>query len=313
MAHGFQFIHYYTMNLEASVIQIIERNGTLDKKRALPFTKPTAERRADEEVRPIFWANKPKSYINKTSTWDNFPNGRWGSSFSPAFKAEEEGFVSFSKKSHHVDKIEKRKLWGEEINTLDAVSDVFTRYVTRQLKKFPFSEGPLMVESNQIRDILKTLNENHFLTINSQPKVNGVKSSDPVFGWGPKNGFIYQKAYFEFFISKDLLDLFINFLQEHEMISYQATNVFGDIVTNVKPDAVNAVTWGIFMNQQVIQPTVVDFTAFMIWKDEAFSSWSKWAQIYEAESESFQLLQRIHDTFYLMNIVDNDYIEGNLT
>jgi len=96
MAHGFQFIHYYTMNLEASVIKIIEKNGTLDKKRALPFTKPTSERRADEEIRPIFWSNKPKSYINKTSTWDNFPNGRWGSSFSPAFKAEEEGFVSFS-------------------------------------------------------------------------------------------------------------------------------------------------------------------------------------------------------------------------
>jgi len=77
-----------------------------------------------------------------------------------------------------------------------------------------------MIESNQIRGILQTLNENKFLTINSQPKVNGVKSSDPVFGWGPKNGFIYQKAYFEFFITKDLLDLFIVFLQDHELISY---------------------------------------------------------------------------------------------
>ena len=50
--------------------------------------------------------------------------------------------------------------------------------------------------------------------------VNGVKSSDPVFGWGPQNGFIYQKAYFEFFISKDLLDLFINYLNSYPMISY---------------------------------------------------------------------------------------------
>ena len=59
------------------------------------------------------------------------------------------------------------------------------------------------------------------------------------------------------------------------------------MITNVKSDSVNAVTWGIFTNQQVIQPTVVDFTAFMIWKDEAFSSWLRWASIYEPESESF--------------------------
>lgn len=100
------------------------------------------------------------------------------------------------------------------------MSDIFTKYVTRQIRKFPFSEGPLHVESNQIREILQTLNENKILTINSQPKVNGVKSSDPVFGWGPKNGFIYQKAYYEFFISKDLLNLFTSYLKDHEMISY---------------------------------------------------------------------------------------------
>ena len=78
--------------------------------------------------------------------------------------------------------------------------------------------------------------------------VNGVKSSDPVFGWGPQNGFIYQKAYFEFFISKDLLDLFINYLNSYPMISYQATNSHGDVITNVPSDSINAVTWGIFMN-----------------------------------------------------------------
>ena len=119
------------MNLEASVLKIIDLNGTLDKSRALPFTKPTFEGRAEEEVRPIFWANKPKSYINKTSTWDNFPNGRWGSSFSPAFKAEEEGFVSFSQKPQQLDKQEKRKLWGDNIQTINDISSVFVKYVTR--------------------------------------------------------------------------------------------------------------------------------------------------------------------------------------
>lgn len=107
--HGFKFIHYYTMNLETSVLMIIDGNGTLDKSRNLPFTKPTSEERKEEEVRPIFWSQKPKSYISKTSKWDNFPNGRWGSFFSPAFKAEEEGFVSFSHKVEAPDRIEKQK------------------------------------------------------------------------------------------------------------------------------------------------------------------------------------------------------------
>jgi hypothetical protein len=34
-------------------------------------------------VRPIFWSNRRKSYVSRTATWDEFPNGRWGDSQSP--------------------------------------------------------------------------------------------------------------------------------------------------------------------------------------------------------------------------------------
>lgn len=44
-----------------------------------------APTRSKEDVRPIFWANRPKSYLQRTATWDEFPNGRWGDSRSPAF------------------------------------------------------------------------------------------------------------------------------------------------------------------------------------------------------------------------------------
>jgi len=36
-------------------------------------------------VRPIFWAHRPQSYLTRTATWDEFPNGRWGDARSPAF------------------------------------------------------------------------------------------------------------------------------------------------------------------------------------------------------------------------------------
>lgn len=160
--------------------------------------------------------------------------------------------------------------------------------------------------------MLKTLNENLFLTINSQPQVNGAKSSDPAFGWGPTNGYIYQKAYFEFFIPGQLIEKFAKYLDSYPMISYQATSASGKTISNVAPDSVNAVTWGIFRNHEVIQPTVVDQKAFIIWKDEAFAGWKKWSAIYDKESPNRKVLEYIHDSFYLMNIVDNDYVGGNL-
>ena len=187
IAHGFRFIHYYTMNLEASIFKIIDGNGTMDRQRSLPFTKPTCVNRAGEEVRPIFWSVNPKSYISKTTLWDNFPNGRWGNSRSPAYKAEEEGFVSFSKKPSE----EKHKMWGLQITNINEVSEVFKKYVSREIKKFPFSEGPLNMESDTIREALLQMNAHLMFTINSQPAVNGVKSSDPVHGWGPERGYIY--------------------------------------------------------------------------------------------------------------------------
>jgi methylenetetrahydrofolate reductase (NADPH) len=97
IANGFKFIHYYTMNLESSILKILDGNGTLDKQRHLPFKRMTSADRIEEQVRPIFWANKPKSYVSQTQTWDDFPNGRWGSIESPAFMIDE-SYISFCKK-----------------------------------------------------------------------------------------------------------------------------------------------------------------------------------------------------------------------
>ena len=90
----------------------------------------------------------------------------------------------------------------------------------------------------------------------------------------------------------------------------------GDERQNVEQEDehVNAVTWGIFPNREVIQPTVVDRKAFRLWKREAFSGWlDKWGYIYGAESPSYAFLKHVHDTFYLVNVVENDYIGGDLS
>jgi len=51
----------------------------------------------------------------------------------------------------------------------------------------------------------------------------------------------------------------------------------------------------------------------MIWKDEAFSLWVyEWGIIYGEESASYKFLKNISDSFFLVNIVDNDFINGDL-
>ena len=72
-------------------------------------------------------------------------------------------------------------------------------------------------------------------------------------------------------------------------------------------------TWGVFPNSEIIQPTVVDAESFLSWKDEAFGLWlSEWASIYPKGSESAALFHRIYKSFYLVNIVDNDYIGSDI-
>jgi methylenetetrahydrofolate reductase (NADPH) len=77
--------------------------------------------------------------------------------------------------------------------------------------------------------------------------------------------------------------------------------------------AVNAVTWGVFPQKEIIQPTVVDPESFPIWKDEAFELWkSEWRDLYEEGSRSREIITEIHDSYYLVNLVDNDFVRGNI-
>lgn len=81
--------HFYTMNLEKSVSLILKELGfesQLTTRKSLPWRASRSDLRGlQEDVRPINWANRPKSYLSRTSSWDEYPNGRWGDRRSPAF------------------------------------------------------------------------------------------------------------------------------------------------------------------------------------------------------------------------------------
>lgn len=75
---------------------------------------------------------------------------------------------------------------------MQEVSKVFNDYITGKIKKFPFAEGALALETSDLTDVLVQMINARLFTINSQPAVNGAKSNDPKFGWGPEQfGYVY--------------------------------------------------------------------------------------------------------------------------
>ncbi len=303
-------LHFYTMNLEKSVTWILQDLKLIPEElhRTLPWLIKEHPLRPNEEVRPIFWANRPKSYIARTMEWDEFPNGRWGDSRSPAFGELNDYYMA---RLHLVPR-ERRAMWGESPSSEEDIREVFVKFCRGEIDAIPWFDSPLALESDLIREELIFLNQNGLLTINSQPRVNGARSEDPVVGWGGPGGRVYQKAYVEFFISSEDLKPLLRVFQKYSpRLTFHAINREGLSYTNC--ERVNAVTWGVFPGKEIIQPTVVDPDAFVVWKDEAFSLWlTAWASIYPPESHSRKLIERICNTYFLVNVVDNDFIEGNI-
>jgi hypothetical protein len=46
-----------------------------------------------------------------------------------------------------------------------------------------------------MKEELLRVNRQGILTINSQPNINGKPSSDPIVGWGPSGGYVFQKVW----------------------------------------------------------------------------------------------------------------------
>ena len=103
-------------------------------------------------------------------------------------------------------------------------------FIKGNIRKLPWVEGELEAETlatSHLHQSLVRLNENGILTINSQPATNGVPSTDPVHGWGGPHGYIYKKAYLEFFCSPQTFQLLLEILAEFPMMTYHALNASG--------------------------------------------------------------------------------------
>jgi len=312
-AAGVKGFHFYTLNLEKSVMMVLNELGVQDSlaiRRNFPWRGSRSNLNGmTEEVRPINWANRPKSYIKRTANWDEFPNGRWGDNRSPAY-----GELSDLHLFHPVEgkKGDLLSMWGEAPVTPHDVYEVFALYIEGKIPITPWCDFSLQAETGPITTKLAAINRAGFLTINSQPAVNGESSDHPLYGWGGRGGYVYQKAYVEFFTSPAHLQSIMKVLSRHPSFSFYAIDSNGTEYSSGSR-SVTALTWGVFPDKEILQPTIFDPDSFVVWSKEVFQLWTEcWASLYEDYSKSSELLYNIHDTFFLVAIIDNNFINCKL-
>lgn len=303
---GIKGLHFYTLNRDTCFNEILEELNLLDnisERKLLPWRNRI---NTQESIRPIFWSNMVDLYIKKTEKWGKYPNGRWGNSDDCAFGRISD-YSSFTISLGTVKS--KKKMWGENIQNIENVKDIFCKFLKGEIKYTPWCDNL----DNETQDIILKLlqiNSKGFLTINSQPRINGL-SSNRKTGWGGKNGFLYQKEYLEFFTSKKNLDNILTNIKNNENISYCAVNNKGEVLENCGNETI-ILTWGVFPKGEIIQPTIAKKSIFLEWKKDAFSAWIEhWACIYQDE-ESFNFLKSIKDSYWLVFLIDHDYINGNI-
>jgi methylenetetrahydrofolate reductase (NADPH) len=285
------------MNLAQSSRMVLEELDLLPDvesplQKPLPWRPSLGLKRREENVRPIFWRNRNRSYIARTQEWDEFPNGRWGDARSPAF-GEFDAYGIGLKGSNEQN-----------------ISNIFVKYMSGNLESLPWSESAISKEADTLQQNLIDLNRRGFFTINSQPPVNGAKSNHPVYGWGPAHGYVYQKGYLEVLVSPEYIAELITRIERDPEITYYAVNKDGDLKTN-SPDGPNAVTWGVFPGKEIVQPTIVEAVSFLAWKDEFYRLGQQWANCHASTSPSRYVIEDVMDTWYLINIVHNNFQEEN--
>ena len=258
--------------------------------------------------------------LGREATWDDFPNGRWGDARSPAY-----GQIDGYGVSLHVTVAQALRLWGTPRTDKD-INDIFIRHLKGELSAIPWSEEGFNAETDAIRDNLIRLNSKGWRSLASQPAVNGIRSNDPTFGWGPQNGFVFQKAFVEFFLPSADWKVLKEKLDRPEMkdiVCYFAINQAGDFASSdenvptldaegrpaVIEPSTNAVTWGVFPGKEIVTPTIIEEVSFRAWSEEAFGIWGEWAKVYGRGSESEKLLEGVRGDSWLVNIVHHDFVE----
>jgi len=166
-----------------------------------------------------------------------------------------------------------------------------------------------------VPSLLRLTKEKSWWTVGSQPAVDGVPSTDDTYGFGPKGGYVYQKAFVEFFADEEDVRTLAQKIEERQaknddirdMTFYAAGRQQDQFLTNMEKGEANAVTWGIFPGKEIVTTTLIEEMSFKSWKEEAFSIWAEWESVHPPKSTSRRLLESLKNKKWLISIVHHDY------
>lgn len=306
------------------------RHETPEKGTGIPAADPTRKH--------SLLISEGQGSLGREATWDDFPNGRWGPAHSPAY-GEIDGYGPSLK----VGPATARKLWGN-VKAPEDVTDLFSRLITGEARSVPWSDevdpsvgvsgpGSLRAETQIIRkELLGLIQRKRYWTLASQPAVDGVRSHDEVFGWGPRaEGFVFQKAFVEFFCSRtewegslrkkltDTPEEQLSWMKTDSEGVYESSETVMNGHTAGKPTSkptpgatgVNAVTWGVFRGKEIVTPTIIESESFRAWGEEAYAIWREWRRCYPRGSEEEQCLDALRKDTVLVNVVGQDFVGGH--
>ncbi|KAJ7074128.1 methylenetetrahydrofolate reductase-domain-containing protein [Mycena amicta] len=315
-------VHISTLNLEKSVQRVIEglkwtgfqssplighnklieENPQQNELTVTPSTAASSATLGLAHIPGAVEAEAGRGELNNATSWDDFPNGRFGDFKSPAFGSTDLWG------GPAIGPVEVLRYCGHP-STLGDLTAIFLAYLHSQIPVTPFSPTSLSPESLSILPHLERLTQAGWWTVGSQPAVDGARSDDAVVGWGPRAGYVFQKGFVEFFCTEAEVDRIERRTKDKAAgwVHWFAGNKNGECRGNVPEGGRNAVTWGVFPGQEIVQTTIIERESFLTWKEEAFSIWSDWASLYRPESDERQLLERVCEERWLVSIVHHDY------
>ncbi|KAH8928371.1 MTHFR-domain-containing protein [Atractiella rhizophila] len=332
---GIRGFHFCTLNLERSVKKVLEGLEWVDEEEQTSSTLSPVPIKQQTNGTPAIHHDEsslsvsPRDAIRETrnrrasitmmeddprqegkTTWDEFPNGRFGDARSPAYGEIDGWGVSLKMPQ----RTEATKLWGSPETESD-ISDIFISYLKGNITSIPWSDEPVLSETTAIYPHLTSLNSRKWWTVASQPAVDGISSSNSVYGFGPSGGYVYQKAFVELFIPLEDLERLVRRIgklededwEKGQAIKFFASNKKGEWKSNMGEEEVNAVTWAVFDGKEIATTTLIEKLSFKAWTEEAFALWEEWEQLYAPNSRSRKLLRDIGETRWLISIVHHDY------
>jgi len=350
--------HFYTLNLEKAVTALLERcdlippesresdtsaiddipimtngingidivNGTRSGHRTLSTTSSSAaaqltinSHRSSSPRPPTILHNS--NPLSREATWDDYPNGRFGDARSPAFNPP----LTYSPTSLTVTPTQALSLWGTPTTSAE-ITHLFTSHLSgSDPKQLPWSESAtLSPETALITSELTALTQQKgYWTVASQPAVDGLPSTHPIHGWGPPGGFVFQKAFVEFFVPAstftERLQPHLNALHKEGEVSYYAGKSDGSFLSSESSEAVYPVTWGSFAGKEIATATMVEEVSFRAWVEEAFGIWGEWGRCVgeagrrgevQRARDSRAFLRGLERGVWLVNVIGHGYREG---